>query len=324
MLGPLRGKENIVMNQVRILVTGASGFIGSRVVETLSGKFPDAVISGTGRSKSPLYPAGLPNYKYIQCDLMDSEARKRLPDEIDVVIHMAGDRRTFVRPEELSAQAMSNIIMTSYMADYAATAKAKLFLYSSSVYVYSGNKSIPFREGSLTIPGETLGATKLASEALLKARAVSGQFKAASFRMGTVYGPRSGDTQFIPRAIMKLKDPGPAAKFGAGDIKRDFVFVDDAANAFAAAVTVLLEKDFNYEALNVGTGRAVSIREVVNVLAGELDSEKKIEFGVPAGGAGNKADTDHQLDLTRIRSVLGWQPEYSLTDGLRQTIKGFS
>ncbi len=50
---------------------------------------------------------------------------------------------------------------------------------------------------------------------------------------------------------------------------------------------------------------------------------KKIEFSIPAG-IGNKADTDHQFDLTRIRSVLGWQPEYSLTDSLRQTIISFS
>jgi UDP-glucose 4-epimerase len=311
------------MNQVRILVTGASGFIGSKVAETLSIKLPDAVITGTGRSKSAFSPAGLPNYKYIECDLMDSGLQKKLPDEIDVVIHLAGDRRTFVKPDELSMQAASNILMTSNVADYAVSAKVKLFLYSSSVYVYSSNKAIPFREESLTIPGENLGATKLASEALLKARAVSGQFRVASFRMSTVYGPRSGDTQFIPQAIMKLKSSEPVAKFGAGDVKRDFVFVDDVANAFAAAVTVLLEKDFNYEALNVGAGKAVSIRDVVKVLAEELGTEKKIEFSIPAGTR-NKADTDHQLDLTRIRSVLGWQPEYSLMDGLRQTITSLS
>lgn len=311
------------MNQVRILVTGASGFIGSKVAETLSKKFSDAVISGTGRSKSPFSPADPPNYKHIECDLMDSEIQKKLPDEIDVIIHLAGDRRTFVKPDELSKQAFSNILMTSHMADYAASAKVKLFLYSSSVYVYSGNKDIPFREEPLTIPRENLGATKLASEALLKARAFSGQFKAASFRMGTVYGPRSGATQFIPQAIMKLKSPDPAAKFGAGDVKRDFVYVDDVANAFTSAISVLLGKDFNYEALNVGSGKAVSIREVVKVLAEELGTEKKIEFSIPAD-KGNKADTDHQLDLTRIRSVLGWQPEYSLAEGLRQTIINFS
>ncbi len=309
------------MDQVRILVTGASGFIGTRVVETLSKKNSNAVISGAGRSSFSL--ADLPNYTYIECDLMDSELLKKLPEEIDVVIHLAGDRRTFVKPDELSTQAASNILMTSNVADYAVSAKAKLFLYASSVYIYSSNSAIPFKEESLTIPGENLGATKLASEAIIKARAVSGQFRAASFRMSTVYGPRSGDTQFIPQAIMKLKSPEPAAKFGAGDVKRDFVFVDDVANAFAAAVTVLLDKDFDYDALNVGTGKAVSIREVVKVLAEELGTEKKIEFSVPAG-TGNKADTDHQLDVTRIHSVLGWQPEYSLADGLRKTIISFS
>ncbi len=323
MLGSLRGKDNIAMDQVRILVTGASGFIGSKVAEALSGKFPDAVIVGTGRRKRPSSQASLSNYEYIECNLLDSVLQKVLPDEIDVVIHLAGDRRTFVKQDDLTPQTVSNVLMTSKVADYAGTAKAKLFLYSSSVYVYSGNPDIPFIENTVELPGENLGATKLASEALLKARAVTGQFKAASFRMGTVYGPRSGDTQFIPQAIMKLKSPGPTAKFGAGDVKRDFVFVDDVANAFAAAVDILLKKDFTYEALNVGTGKAVSIREVVSVLAEELGTEKKIEFSI-SSGTGSKADTDHQLDLARIHSVLGWQSEYSLTDGLRQTIISFS
>lgn len=70
------------------------------------------------------------------------------------------------------------------------------------------------------IPCENLGATKLASESLLKSRAVAGQFKAISFRIGTVYGPGAGPEQFIPQAIMKLSSPDPIVKFGARNIKK--------------------------------------------------------------------------------------------------------
>jgi len=311
------------MNLQNILVTGASGFIGSRVSQALASKFPDASIIGIGRKENAPTLSDLQNCEYISCDLSNTELMNRLPRQVDVVVHLAGDRRTFIKNDEYTRQMVSNTVMTSRIADYASSAGARLFIYSSSVYVYSGNSTIPFKEDDLCIPGENLGATKLASESLLKARAVSGQFKAASFRMGTVYGPRSGATQFIPQAIMKLKSPEPTAKFGAGNVKRDFIFIDDVANAFAAAVSVLLEKDFTYEALNLGAGKAVSISEVVKVLSEEIGTGKKIEFSIPAG-TGNKADTDHQLDVTRIHSVLGWQPEYSLADGLRQTIINFS
>ena len=310
------------MRSLSIVLTGASGFIGSKTSQCLADKFPSCSIIGVGRKKALSRQISNPNFEYISCDLVKDKIRDCLPGKTDILIHLAGDRRTFVRPEEYSAQFRSNVEITTRMADYASTAGIKLILYASTVYVYSGNSEVPFKEAFISLPRDNLGATKMASESLLNARAVAGQFRSLSFRIGTVYGPGSSEEQFIPQSIIKLCSPDPVAKFGAGDVKRDFVYIDDAARAFVAGVERLYDRDFAYDALNVGTNRATSIREVVQILAGDIGINKQIEFGT-FNNIGSEADTDHQLDITRIRSILGWKPEVSLREGLHRTIEAF-
>jgi nucleoside-diphosphate-sugar epimerase len=311
------------MSSLKIVVTGASGFIGSKVTHYLVNEFPKSSIIGIGRRELPSRQSGYKNFKYISCDLLNKGIQNCIPNKFDILIHLAGDRRTFVKPDEFTLQFKSNVVMTNNMADFAYSSGAKLFLYASTVYVYSGNPTLPFRENSLEIPGDNLGATKFASEALLKARATVGQFKALSFRIGTVYGPGASHDQFIPQAIMKLHSPDPSAKFGAGDVKRDFIYIDDVALAFVYGIKRLWDRDFMYDALNVGTDISTSIRQVVNMLAHELGTKKMIEFDT-FNNVGSKADTDHRLDLTRIRSTLGWHPRVSMKEGLHRTLKSYN
>ena len=310
------------MKALKIVVTGASGFIGYSVARTLAESLPGSTVIGVGKSKESSVESSFVNYEYVSCDLLKDQIYKKLPSEIDIIIHLAGDRRTFVKSGEYSGQVLSNIVMTSYMADYAHLSKAKLFMYSSSVYVYSGNKETPFLEDQVEIPGENLGATKLAAESLLKTRAVSGQFKAVAFRIGTVYGPGSSREQFISQAIRKLNSSDRIVKFGNGDIKRDFICKDDVAQAFRKGLA-LYDKDIIFEALNVGSGVKTSICEVVKILGDIIGKKKLIEFNA-VNKVAHKADTDHQLDITKIRAVLGWSPETEIKDGLRQTVESFT
>jgi nucleoside-diphosphate-sugar epimerase len=307
---------------LNIVITGSSGFIGSKVSQLLAEEFPDFSIVGTGRSESLSMKLTSPNFRYVSCDLLGGNIKKFLPQETDIVIHLAGDRRTFVKHDEFTLQMRSNVEMTNSMADYAYLAGARLFLYASTVYVYSGNAAPPFKENCIDIPSDNLGATKLASESLLKARAVAGQFKVVSFRIGTVYGPGASHEQFIPQAIMKLRSPDPVAKFGPADVRRDFVFIDDVARAYVKAVRQMIDKDFDYEVFNVGTEQSTSIREVVHILAQAIGTGKQIEFGT-FKNIGSKADTDHQLDTARIRSALGWYPLISVQEGLKRTLAAF-
>lgn len=308
-------KENLT-----ILVTGASGFIGSWVVSLLADQLPEGFIIGTGRRAAFPLELAVSNFQYIPCDLTSFPEMKRwLPAGINVVMHLAGDGRTFVTAEESAKQVQANVLVTSNVIDYALSAKTELFMQASSVYVYSGNTAAPFKEDEISVPVENLGATKIAAEALAKARAVAGCFRALSFRIFTAYGPRSRESQLIPQAIKKLQSPGKTVQFGPGDVKRDFVYVEDVAAGFLAGLG-FLSQPRTYEALNVGSGVSTSVKEVIFLLAELLGVDKRIEF-TGQGRAPSEADRDHQADLQRIQSVLNWKPIVSLKEGLRRTIQ---
>ena len=308
------------MTPKMIVVTGASGFIGSWVLETLARECQGSSIIGVGRRADPPAWADRRNCEYVSADLLNPAiVRARLPAKIDVLIHLAGDARTFLKPEECIGQTEANVLLTAHMADYAAEAGAELFLLASSVYVYSGVATCPFHEDTLDVPAENLGATKIAGEALVKARALAGGFHALACRIFTVYGPRSRSTQFIPEAVRKLQSSDEVARFGAPEVRRDFVYVEDVAAAVMAGLA-FRNTGLPWAALNVGSGKSTSIRELVSLLADLLGVKKRIEFA-PAERAKSEANRDHGADVTRIKSMLGWQPTIPLKEGLGRTIE---
>lgn len=308
------------MSPPTVLVTGASGFIGSWMVSALARELRGSSIIGMGRRpERPTHWRGS-NIEYIACDpLQRGTLKNSLPGQIDVVMHFAGDARTSVGLEDWTRQLEANVVLTSLLADYAVSAKAKLFLLASSVYVYSGSSTLPFGEEVVSLPVENLGASKLAAEALVKARALAGQFQSIAFRIFTAYGAGSRPNQFIPEAIRKLRSKDDVAQFGSPDVKRDFIYVEDVVAAFLAGL-VFNGKPRAHETLNVGSGTPVTIKEVVCLLAEILEVKKRIEF-IPSAQNANGSTRDHQADLQRIKEVLGWKPKVPLKAGLRRMIE---
>ncbi|MBT3926417.1 MAG: NAD(P)-dependent oxidoreductase [Rhodospirillaceae bacterium] len=304
-----------------IVVTGVNGFIAGHLVKKVCRTYPDALVIGVGRQAHRQGISELANLEYVSADLCDSGALTRLPEKADTVIHFAGDRRSFVPSGEYSDQIRTNILATSQLADYAIRARASRFLFASSVYVYSGCANIPFREDFTEHPRENLGVSKFGAEAVLNARSCAGHFSSTSFRIFTTYGPGASQDQFLSAAIQKLLSPEPVAAFGNPEMRRDFVYVDDVVDA----VMKSLQMDaggmgiIGNKALNIGSGKATSIRDVVTMLAEILNVTKPIEFDVDAFPA-REGDNCHQADLTKIGDCLGWTPNTSLDEGLQKLV----
>lgn len=303
----------------RILITGAAGFIGSHVANGLALEYPKSEIFTTVRD-NPIkeYLEKMPlNISPIVCNLMNSNLVKILPKNIDIILHFAANSQSFISPLNANLQFFNNLQMTSSLVNYAITNNVKTFAFASSVYIYSGVASIPYKEEILSIPSEPLGASKIAIEALIKMKSLEGQFNSIAYRLFTVYGPGSRTTQFIPQAIEKLQNNDSVAHFGAGNIKRDFIYISDAVDAI---ITSLKNKQkFNpFQPLNVGTGIATSIDEVLKILAELIGTNKEILYtDLPLG----IADVDHCASLKNIKKLIKWRPKTNLRTGLEKTIQ---
>lgn len=303
------------------VVTGSEGFIGSWVTRALLEENPGAQVVGVGRNAHGSGATGREGYEHVRCDVRDASAlQKRLPAQVQAVFHLAADGRTGLPAEERQGQFDANVVGTNAVAAYTAAARAGLMVFASSVYVYSGMPGLPFREERVGLPSEHLGATKLAGEAILRARARAGEFQVASLRIFTTYGPGSRPHQFLPEAIGKLDYPGTSAQFEAPNVQRDLVFVEDVARAFVRALSLGERTEEAFVALNVGSGRGTAIRDIVAVLARLLGTSKEINFGPPVEAEPGAA-RDHRADISKIREILGWSPRITLEEGLARLIE---
>jgi nucleoside-diphosphate-sugar epimerase len=301
-----------------ILVTGGAGFIGNRTLEFLSNDFPDLQIFSV--YKSEIKPDNvLNNVEWLHCNLIDDDLLKRLPSNVRIILHMAADSRSFYSGFKPSDQFITNVNMTNNLIKYGAKIGIDLFTFTSSVYVYSGCDNLPFKEKFVSIPVETLGASKMACESLLKVRAFADDFKAISFRIFTVYGPNSRESQFLPQAIKKIKAPDSEAKFGNPNSKRDFIYIDDVARGIISGFNINSKKV--YEVMNLGTGKSTIIGDVILNVAKLLCSEKNIIF--------SDRDEHHEVTfqeacLDHTTSISDWRPTVSLNEGLKKMVKYYT
>jgi nucleoside-diphosphate-sugar epimerase len=301
-----------------ILVTGTRGFIGSHVVNGVALAFPERQVYALIRGKSaPKFE--LPNISTLTCDLLESDLKKTLPSSIHTLLHFAAISNTFLANDDVNRQFFNNLLMTSALVKFAKSTKVKIFGLASSVYIYSGLSSTPFKEDHIEIPGESLGASKIAAEAILKMYAFQEEFRSIAYRIFTVYGPGSRATQFIPQAIKKLKSKEETVEFGSATIKRDFIYIDDVVNAVVTSLKNTEKFDL-FEPLNVGTGVATPIGDVVKNLAKLLGTSKKIRFTQNSLG---KSDLDHCADIEKMARLTGWEPNIDLQTGLKKTLKSY-
>ena len=301
------------------IVTGACGFIASHIIKELCKSYPNYTVIGVGRSECPEDLISLKNFEFITLDLLEGNLHRRLPNNVETILHFAGDRRSFVAGADRTKQFRSNVLITAELADFAILAKASRFLFASSVYVYSGCNDVPFQENMAIFPAENLGMSKLCAESVLNVRSCAGDFQSTVFRIFTTYGIGAGTDQFISVARKKLLDTAPEAIFGNSEIKRDFIYIDDVVDAVLKSLQIGNSKFVpnGFHAMNVGSGEATSISDTVQLLAKVLNVTKPIKFKDNAISV-RSGDNCHQADLTNIRQFLDWEPKVTLEMGLKK------
>ncbi len=307
-LARLPGRRRL--RNVRFVVTGAAGFIGSHLAEALLGGGHEvvAVDCFTDFYDPALKEENAAGFAVERRDLAEAPLDD-LVAGAQGVFHLAGQpgvRTSWGADFELYVR--RNVLVTRRVLEAAAGAGARL-LFASSSSVYGDALSYPTPESAAPRPISPYGVTKLACEHLAYAYAQRAGLDVVTVRYFTVYGPRQRPDMAFARMLAALAEGRPFELYGDGSQSRGFTYVSDAVEATAAA----MERAPAGAVYNVGGGSEATMREAIE--AAERVAGSRLELDVRPAAAGDARRTS--ADTTLIRAELGWAPQVSLEQGLR-------
>jgi nucleoside-diphosphate-sugar epimerase len=308
---------------MKVVVTGAAGFIGSHLCERLLADGHEVVgidcftdYYRRARKEQNLDVArGHRNFSFEELDLVDADLTAAL-EGAGTVYHLAG--QPGVRPSwghQFDRYVRDNVIATQRLLEHLKGSRIKRLVFAGSSSVYGEAESFPTRESALPRPVSPYGVTKLAAEHLAQLYTRNFDIPAVSVRYFTVYGPRQRPDMAFARFMQALADGEPIEVFGDGEQTREFTYVSDAIEGTLKAATA----DVVGMVFNLGGGSRVTINKVLATL-GEI-SDLEVRRNNLAAAPGDPRHTGASINLARER--LGWEPRVALREGLAKQWEWF-
>jgi nucleoside-diphosphate-sugar epimerase len=289
---------------MKILLTGATGFIGRQVLTRLAARH-DVVALARERPPADLHG----DASWVEQDLTQPLGEVPLPKHVDSVVHLAQSRSNREFPERAHDVFEVNTHATLRLLDYARRAEASQFLLASTGGVY-GYGPLPFRETDPPNPAGFYAASKRAAEVLTSGYV--SYFRVAILRFFFVYGPGQRD-MLVPSLLSKILAGSPVTIEGDPGPRLSPTFINDATDACEAALAVDAAGAFN-----VAGDDAPTVRELVTLMGDLAGRDPSIKFA-PAGSRGDLVG-----DNTRMKHVLGIRPRVPLPEGLGACLQSIS
>ena len=297
---------------VNCVVIGGGGFIGRAIIRALLQE--GAIVRGFGRvSRFGLPDTSLP---WIYGDFQDQTALARAVEGAQIVFHLAGGSTPQRSNASLIGDIEASLVATVQLLNVCnAEGVRRVIFASSGGTVYGVSEEIPISEDAATNPISAYGINKLAVEKYLYLFGVQTKIEHVSLRIANPFGPNQdpfGRQGLVAASIFKMLADDPIEIWGNGLVRRDYIYVDDVADAFISAA--------NYRgpltSFNIGSGEGKSVDAVVDSVADVLGIRAPKKVYRP----GQKADVpSNVLDISRARSELGWRPNTSWRNAILQT-----
>lgn len=281
-----------------IALTGSTGFIGKIVLKKLieKGYFVRVI---TRRSIENISP----RMSSVFCNLTDRNAVKNIFSGCNLVIHLAAMVPALGKPENKKEMYLANVLASKNVVDEAIQSGLEKIIFISSAHVY-GPSTNPLKENTKRIIVSEYTRTKIETEDYVKEQAQKGKIKALILRLSNIYGENPSQEGAIFKFIKNVSEGKPIQINNEGNQSRDYLYVDDAADAICKAV----EYDTDFDIFNIGSGKPIKIIEIAKKIVKiykKFGILKSSILNVPS----NQKEITKYLDCSKAKNKLHFNPK---------------
>ena len=295
-----------------ILLTGATGFIGSHLLEKLLKESYNVIVlkrsfSDTWRIKHLLIKVKKYDIDKISLETVFKE------NKIDCVIYLATYYRKKHSKEDVVNMIDTNIKFPSELLEQMRLSSVKYFINTGTFFEYA-QKSEPINETQSRLPYDLYAATKIAFSEILKYYSDQQSITSIDLKLFAPYGPKDNEKLIV--FVVKNYLGKKKFSISPGEQKWNWTFVKDIADAYIKALKYIEKMDNSYEVFNIGSDKIYSIKEIIEVIEKINGGECLVSYDKPY----SKNEIFYVCcDNTKAKNLLGWIPKYNLQDGLKQT-----
>lgn len=305
----------------KLLVTGGAGFIGSNFIKYMLNQYPEINIINfdsltyAGNLENLADVENNPNYTFIKGDIRDRElVYQTMEKGVDYIINFAAESHVDRSIEGPEIFVLTNVLGTQVLLDAARKYNITKFLQVSTDEVYGSlGPSGYFTEQTPLAPNSPYSASKTGADLLVRAYHETFGLPVNITRCSNNYGPYQFPEKLIPLIIGNTLEDKALPVYGDGMNIRDWLHVKD----HCRAIDVVLHKGKNGEVYNIGGNNEKANIEIVKLILKELNKpESLITYVKDRPGH----DRRYAIDSTKIQRELGWSPEYTFNEGIKETI----
>lgn len=311
------------------LITGGCGFIGSNLVNKIFKEDKEAQVVIIDNLVKGVYGYAHPKAWLYQLDVskkpdvvFNSLEMSRIPGKIDIVVHLAAHAGVLPSMEDPRYDFENNVLATFNLLKSAVDNNVKRFVFSSTGGAIAAKAMPPINEETKPSPISPYGCSKLCCESYCKTFYEAYDLETVILRFSNVYGPYGWHKQgnLVPTVIKAAINDEEFSIFGDGDQTRDFVFVGDLVNAIWLAMN---KENIGGEVFQLATNIEGSVNKVVGILDDLSEEYLGRRIRIKHGPAMKGEVRSNYCQIDKAKRILGYQPQYTLEQGLRKTFEWF-